>query len=132
MTSIFADRVRAGRPLVIYGDGAQTRDFVYVSDVVQHLTLALPLASTAAPICNVCRGRPVTVRALAAAVMEVFDRRVPVRHEPARPGKIRHSVGSTARADRLFGLTARVELVDGLRLTGGSAVIGSSSASTPR
>jgi nucleoside-diphosphate-sugar epimerase len=88
----------------------------HVSDVVQHLILALPLASTAAPICNVCRGRPVSVRSLAAAVMEVLDRQVAVRHEPARPGEIRHSVGSTAGAERLLGFTARVELIEGLRL----------------
>ena len=83
--------------------------------------LALPLASTAAPICNVCRGRPVTVRSLAAAVMEVFGRRVPVRHEPARPGEIRHSVGSTTKAETLFGVTTRVALIDGLRLLLGAA-----------
>ena len=84
--AVFADRVSGGRPLVIYGDGEQTRDFVYVSDVVRHLILALPLASTLAPICNVCRGQAVTVRSLAATVMQACGREVPVRHEPARPG----------------------------------------------
>jgi UDP-glucose 4-epimerase len=114
--AIFADRVGAGLPIVIYGDGEQTRDFVYVSDVVRYLTAALRLATAEAPICNVCRGQPVTVRALAEAVMEVCGRHVAVHHEEARPGEIRHSLGSTARAERLFGFSAQVGLVDGLRL----------------
>jgi len=62
---------------------------------------------------------PVPLRllgSLAAAVMEALDRQVAVRHEPARPGEIQHSVGSTAGAERLLGLTARVELIEGLRL----------------
>jgi UDP-glucose 4-epimerase len=114
--AVFADRVSAGRPLVVFGDGEQTRDFVYVSDVVRHLILALPLASTLAPICNVSRGQAVTVRSLASTVMQACGREVPVRHEPARPGEIRHSVGSTAKAEKLFGVTIRVALIDGLRL----------------
>jgi UDP-glucose 4-epimerase len=112
--SQFVDRARGGRPIVIFGDGEQSRDFVHVSDVVRHLIAALDLAATDAPVRNVCRGVAVTVNQLAAAVMEAAGRRVPVEHQAARAGEIRHSVGSPAAAAASFGFAAGVDLAAGL------------------
>lgn len=112
--SRFVDLARAGRPIVVFGDGEQSRDFLHVSDAVRHLAAALPLAATDAPVRNVCRGAAVTINRLAAAVMDAAGRRVPVEHRPARAGEIRHSVGSPAAAAALFGFRAEVDLTAGL------------------
>lgn len=115
--SIFCDRLRRGQAIDIFGDGGQTRDFVYVGDVVRALLAALPAASRAAPVLNVCTGRAVSVRELAGLVAELTGRRAEIRPRPARAGEIRHSVGSPARARRMLGLGAALPLDDGLRAT---------------
>jgi UDP-glucose 4-epimerase len=112
--SQFVDRTRNGRPIVIFGDGEQSRDFVHVSDVVRHLIAALALAGADAPVRNVCRGTPITVNQLAEAVMAAAGRRVPVEHQAARAGEIRHSVGSPEAAAARFGFRAEVALAAGL------------------
>jgi UDP-glucose 4-epimerase len=114
--SIFADRARAGRPLVIFGDGSQTRDFVYVGDVVRAIVAALGDAGNRT-VANVGTGAEISVRELARTVVELCGGRSTIDHAPARAGEI---VSSRARVDRLrdvLGVVAQTALVDGLRET---------------
>jgi len=67
--SIFSDRARAGKPLVIFGDGSQTRDFVFVGDVVRAITAAL--ASAERGVANVATGREITVLDLARTIVDL-------------------------------------------------------------
>jgi len=115
--SIFCDRLRRGEAIDIFGDGDQTRDFVYVGDVVRALLAALPAASVQAPVLNVCTGRAVSVGGLAQMVGELTGHRPEIRRRPPRAGEIRHSVGSPARARRMLGLPAPLPLREGLRAT---------------
>jgi UDP-glucose 4-epimerase len=117
--SRFVDGVTRGSQLVIYGDGQQTRDFVFVDDVIRHVIAAMRLviASPRAYICNVCSGRSVTIAELALSVGEALGREVTAIHELPRSGEIRHSVGDAATATRLLGITAETGLSDGLRNT---------------
>ncbi len=115
--SIFCDRLRRGDAIDVFGDGEQTRDFVYVGDVVRALLAALQAASVQAPVLNVCTGRAVSVQGLAALVSDLTGRRAIIRQRPPRAGEIRHSVGSPARARRMLGLGPAVPLRDGLRVT---------------
>jgi UDP-glucose 4-epimerase len=112
--SIFCDRIAAGQPVTVFGDGGQTRDFVHVSDVVAALLAALPAASPRAPVANVCSGRATSVLALAAAIATACGTTPAVRHAPPRAGEIRHSLGSPARAQALLGLRPAAPLGDGL------------------
>ena len=114
--SIFAGRVRAGAAIDIHGDGNQTRDFVVVADAVAHLIAAMATAGEAA-VYNVCTGRGTTVLALADAIEAAAGKRVARRTTPARPGDIRVSIGSPARASRAFGFAAATTLADGLKAT---------------
>lgn len=121
--SVFADAIRAGRPVRIHGDGQQSRDFVFVADVVAHLLaamkrldvqgdgLALPTAL------NVCTGRETSILDLAHALGQACGRPSPIVHCPPRPGDIKRSIGSPALAIASLGVQARVALHEGLAIT---------------
>ena len=115
--SIFADRIAAGLPVTLHGDGAQTRDFVHVSDVVAHLIGSLRRLADApgAGVLNVCTGRETSVLALAGMIGDVRGRAADIRHGPARAGDIRRSLGDPARAREVLGVSAEMRLADGLR-----------------
>jgi UDP-glucose 4-epimerase len=112
--SIFCDRLARGEPIAIYGDGGQTRDFVNVADVVQALLAGLAQASTAAPVFNVCTGRPTSVLDLAETIASLCSTKLQVTHGPPRAGEIRHSLGDPGRARAALGLGAPVGLREGL------------------
>lgn len=114
--SIFADRANAGKPLTIFGDGSQTRDFVYVGDVVRALVAAVGNGNSRA-IANVGTGGEISVLELAKTIIELCGARSTIVHAPARAGEI---LKSRARVDRLrdmFNVVAQTTLVDGLRQT---------------
>jgi UDP-glucose 4-epimerase len=113
--SIFCRRLSNGEPVDVFGDGLQTRDFVYVADVVAALLAAMRHASTAAPVFNVCTGRAVGVLDLAATVAALAEKPLDVRHQPPRAGEIRHSVGAPEQARALLGLPDAIPLEIGLR-----------------
>ena len=117
--SIFADRIARGQGVRVHGDGAQTRDFVYVADVVAHLAAAMEhlRARPDAAVCNVCTGRETSVLRLAETLGGICGRPGEVSHGEPRAGDIRRSVGSASRARDLLGVSAGVELADGLRWT---------------
>lgn len=115
--SIFCDRLRRGLPIDIFGDGRQTRDFVYVGDVVRALIAALPRASTSAPVLNVCTGAAVTIQGLAEGIAAIQGVRLEMRHRPRRAGEIAHSVGSAWRGRNLLDLAEPIPLREGLCAT---------------
>ena len=94
--SIFCERIRRGAPIDIFGDGGQTRDFVYVADVVAALVAAMRLAPADAPVFNVCTGTATSVLDLAHTIAELTGTLLDARHRPPRAGEIRHSTGSPA------------------------------------
>jgi UDP-glucose 4-epimerase len=112
--SIFIDRIAAGRPIGIFGDGEQTRDFVYVADVVAALLAAMALKPSDALVFNVCTGIPTSVGALARLIAVLTDQVLQIEMKPPRTGEIRHSLGIPASGDRVLGLPARRCLRDGL------------------
>lgn len=116
--SIFVTRALAGRPVTIYGDGAQTRDFVYVGDVVAANLAAAALATGDAPaIINIGSGVQTSVSALYAQVAALLPTAQPATYAAARAGDIAHSVAATAHAQRLLAWQARTPLHVGLQAT---------------
>lgn len=112
--SIFCQRLLAGATIDIFGDGHQTRDFVYVTDVVATLLAAMAVRPDDAPIFNVCTGVPTSVLDLAGTIAELAGRHADIRHKPPRPGEIRHSVGQAARLRAALGLGDPLPLRTGL------------------
>jgi UDP-glucose 4-epimerase len=115
--SVFLDRARQGKPLVIHGDGGQCRDFLHVADTVRGFRAGLGAASADAPVVNLCTGQPTTVRELADHISALAERAPPVEHAGARAADIRRSIGDPAEADRRLGWKPRIDLPEGLRRT---------------
>lgn len=114
--SIFARTLAENLPLVIDGDGKQTRDFVHVQDVVRHFLAAMRhLHDTpCAAVLNVCTGQAISVREL-AEIMAALLRRTPrFVAGAARSGDIRHSLGDPSRAIAMLGTRAQIRLAEGL------------------
>ena len=112
--SIFCERIRSGQPIAVFGDGQQTRDFVYVGDVVRALLAAMQHSSDAAPVFNVCTGVPTSVETLATLIAEVTGQRLTVHAKPPRIGEIKHSIGDPHPASNALALAGRTGLRDGL------------------
>jgi UDP-glucose 4-epimerase len=117
--SIFAGLIAAGKPITVHGDGAQTRDFVFVADVVAHLRAAMRLAEAGqvSDVFNVCTGRATTVLQLAQALAAAAGRPTQVLHGPARAGDIRQSLGNPEHAAATLGVRAHTTLEQGLTAT---------------
>ncbi|HKK31816.1 MAG TPA: NAD-dependent epimerase/dehydratase family protein [Alphaproteobacteria bacterium] len=113
--SIFASKFAGSQAVTLHGDGLQSRDFVYVGDVVKHLVAALRAASISAPVCNVCTGRETSVKALAETLAALSGAEPEIRYGPARAGDIRHSLGDPVYASQELQVSAEIELAQGLQ-----------------
>lgn len=115
--SIFIDRILKGQTLEVYGSGCQTRDFIYVGDVVRHLTAAMFQQRDEASVYNVCTGQSTSILQLAKTLSLVAGAELDVKHQPARSGDIAISLGDPKRSAARFHLLERVPLGDGLQFT---------------
>ncbi len=114
---IVTQRALRGEPVVIYGDGEQTRDFTHVADVAEAAVRIYEEPSTRGRVLNVASGREVTVNALVNELLDVVGEEVPIVREPARPGDVRRHCGSVALAAELIGFAPRRSLRAGLEET---------------
>ena len=96
--SLFCDRLSRGEPVDIFGDGQQTRDFVFVRDVVKALMQAMAICPPGAPVFNLCTGRPTKIIDLAQLIASLSGAPLQHRFRPARPAEIRHFAGSPGKA----------------------------------
>ena len=110
---IFMHRLLAGEPLLVYGDGEQTRDFVNSADVARANWLAASAASTSGAF-NVASGSRVTINELVRLLAQASGLRPEVRHGDPRPGDVRHSMADVSAARRAFGYSPGVTLDRGL------------------
>ena len=119
--SIFMDRALSGQALSVQGDGEQTRDFVFVTDVTRALVLSMArlmaLESGYFGAFNICRGASVSINQLALAVKQACRSDVAISHGPARSGDIRASLGSPGLAFHEIGFQAQILPDDGLAMT---------------
>jgi UDP-glucose 4-epimerase len=112
--SIFATRAIAGETLTIYGDGEQSRDFIFVGDVARAVvTACLSNTSNGATI-NIGTGRETKINELAREIIALCQSPSAIAYQAARPGDILRSVASTERAEQLLGFHPKVALRDGL------------------
>jgi len=113
----FITALQRGQAPVIYGDGEQTRDFVYVSNVVEANLLACQARGAAGQVINIAGGRRVSVNELAAATQRVTGAEIAPVHGEPRPGDITHSFADISRARKVLGYQVEVSLEEGLART---------------
>lgn len=98
VVAIFMDRIRRERQLVVNGDGNQTRDFIYVKDVVEALIAACSYQESLT--LHVSTGKAATVNDLVSSLRKFHSREIKVQHGPDKPGDIRHSCLSNHEIQR--------------------------------
>ena len=119
VVAIFCGRILQGRALTIYGNGLQTRDYVYVGDVAEAMYYAAtkplpPVGLLDARGFNIGTGLGTSVVDLAKVLLEEAGTTVPIEFAPKRPGEAQESFLDVSKAERLLGWTPRVSLREGL------------------
>ncbi len=102
--SIFTERAQKGLPIAVFGDGEQTRDFLYVGDLVEVLVQALECHEVEEGAINVGLNRATSLNELLASIGDVLGGLPPVSYQAARSGDIRHSRANNARLLQRFRL----------------------------
>ncbi len=115
--SLFLQRALLGQELLIFGDGRQTRDFVFVEDIVQALLLGCFGPVSRGESINVGTGRAVTITRLAELVMSLCESPSRLRYAEARAGEIKHSCADISMARHLLGYQPTVSVEEGLSRT---------------
>ena len=110
-------QVQSGGSLVILGDGTQTRDFVYVDDVVDALVAAATATDVNRAVINVGSGQEVSIDDLAARIARIAGKRANVLHNRGQSGGVSRLVADVQRARQLLGWEPQIDLDTGLQLT---------------
>jgi len=113
----FATRLQSRQPLVVFGDGEQSRDFTYVDNVVEANILAIKAQRTAGAVINVGCGEGLTLNRLIRFLEEILQVQAVVDYEPPRRGDVRHSLADISLARDILGYQPKVTVVEGLRRT---------------
>lgn len=110
----FKNAINKNQPIRIFGDGKQTRDFVYIKDVVEAFMAAANTPYDKAGVFNVCGGNAISIIELAELMMRLTENRVPVVYEKAREGDLYHSLGDQALAKKELNFIAKIPMESGL------------------
>lgn len=113
--TIFIKRLLENKPPIIYGDGNQTRDFIYVEDVVEANMLAFHKKNAMGEVFNIATGKQTTINQLAAMLRKIMNKTdlKPIYTDP-RPGDIKHSYADITKAKKLLHYNPKTSLLDGL------------------
>ena len=112
--SIFTDRFRRGLPVIVHGDGEQTRDFISVRDVARANGESLTKGGVASGRYNVCTGRAISLNQVLAIYRDLFPNTLPAEHVAARIGDIRHSLGDPGLLRNRLEFNAKIPFAQGL------------------
>ena len=115
VVSIFSNKMLSDEPVTIFGDGKQTRDFVFVLDVVEAFKAAIgPDESFSV---NISSGKSVSINNLYDLMSKVVGNSIPPNYENVRLGDLKDSVLSNKLANQLLGWVPQVDLIDGIKRT---------------
>lgn len=112
---IFTRRLLDGKPITIFGDGGQTRDLVYVGDIVRANLAASQHPAAPGQVFNICSGDEIRIIDLIETLMDLFPDAPAPQFAPPRAGDIYRSVGSPHKAAEMLGFRTQTSLADGLK-----------------
>jgi UDP-glucose 4-epimerase len=110
----FKSAIEANQPLTIFGDGMQTRDFIYIKDVVEAFMAAVTTPAEKSGIFNVCSGQAISISKLAELMLQLSTAKLPVVYENAREVDVYHSVGDNKLTKKELNFTAKTPIEVGL------------------
>lgn len=110
---IFMNKIMQNEPLVIFGDGEQTRAFTHIADVAPHIARCVDIPETSCEVFNVGSDTHVSVNKLAELVMAAMEKEVPIKHFEARD-EVKHAYCSHDKFQQIFGTAAHVSIAEGL------------------
>jgi UDP-glucose 4-epimerase len=117
----FVKKAMRGEVLEIYGDGTQTRDFIYVDDLIRAVKLAATVEGVGGEVFQIATSAETTVGELVERLLPILGKAgmdsIEVRHAAPRPGDVRRNYSDTSKARRMLGWRAEVPLEEGLRRT---------------
>jgi UDP-glucose 4-epimerase len=109
----FINNLLADKPLVIYGDGQQTRDFVFVEDVINNAIHAMKILKKGAHVANICTGNTVTIYKLAQLLSTMLEKKLVIDYTPPRRSDVKDSCGSQKKMNA-YGFMVNHNLEQGL------------------
>ena len=112
-----AARLLRGERPVIYGDGRQTRDFIYVEDTVRGLLAAYALPASRGQVLNIASGKEISIAEVIHGICEYFGYHGDIEYRDARPADVRRHCGDIRRAQEVLGFEPHVSFKDGLQKT---------------
>jgi UDP-glucose 4-epimerase len=113
----FITALMKGQSPVIYGDGEQSRDFTYVDNVVQANLLACSAPEAPGQVMNIACGDRYSLNTLLQLLAEIMGKEVRPHYETERPGDVKHSLASIARAQKILGFSPAINFREGLKRT---------------
>lgn len=114
---IFIGKIKEGKPLTIFGDGKQTRDFVFVEDVATANILAATQPAAIGQMFNIATGKKGDIEELVSILNQITGRENPVNHADARAGEVRDSQANIKKAQKTLGYIPQTDFKEGLLLT---------------
>lgn len=112
-----AARLMRGEAPIIYGDGEQTRDFIYVEDTVNGLLLAYEIPAARGQVINLASGKEISIAEVMRGICAYFKYDGPIDYREARPADVRRHRGDLQRAQKILGFTPQVNFEEGLKRT---------------
>jgi len=115
--SIFLSLTKEGKPVTIFGNGEQTRDFIFIDDIIRANILAATRPAAAGEIFNISSGEVHDIKQLIDLIAKVSGKEVLFSHADFRAGEVRHSKANIDKARKLLGFGPQTDLEEGLRQT---------------
>jgi UDP-glucose 4-epimerase len=107
-------RALRGDPVLVHGDGEQTRDFIFVRETADAMVRTYEEPATRGQVINIATAQEISVNSLVRAILEILDVDVPILYQAPRPGDVRRHCGAIGRAQLLIGFQPRTTLHQGL------------------
>ena len=110
-------RILRGESPVIYGDGLQTRDYTYVTDVADAAVKVYQAKSTRGKVLNIASAKEISIKDLISKIAKLMNCKKPIIYDKPRPGDVRRFIGSNSIAKKIINYKPKVDFEEGLRRT---------------